>query len=311
MTSEHPGHAGPGGDADDRTESLSSDENDPTGVRELLAALPDPGPMPQELVDRIEARLAVEQAHWLSERETEGTGRPPMTAVTGRADRVVSLASERSRRRPGRTLAIMGTAAAGLVAATVAISQFGGGMQFGDTAGLGAVSNPNRHSAGSDDAADEAGTEAGLADAEAPADTAESLAGDTQADSEAADEDGASLPALEGGASSLRDVVLLAGLGEVDEDSYASLIDQLELDGGSNTLSRSNLTVPQALSCWEGAAAEGLWHHYFSAPATMDETPVVVLLARGEDGSGRAWLMPGTCVDDPDARPLSVTPVAP
>lgn len=40
-----------------------SDDEDPTGVQQLLATLPDPGPMPADLVDRITASLAVEQAH--------------------------------------------------------------------------------------------------------------------------------------------------------------------------------------------------------------------------------------------------------
>lgn len=34
------------------------DEHDPTGMRELLRGLPDPGPMPSDLVDRIHASLA-------------------------------------------------------------------------------------------------------------------------------------------------------------------------------------------------------------------------------------------------------------
>lgn len=37
-------------------------EDDPTGMRALLSALPDPGPMPAHLVDRITASLAAEQA---------------------------------------------------------------------------------------------------------------------------------------------------------------------------------------------------------------------------------------------------------
>jgi hypothetical protein len=37
-------------------------EDDPTGVRELLSSLPDPGPMPPELAQRICASIASEQA---------------------------------------------------------------------------------------------------------------------------------------------------------------------------------------------------------------------------------------------------------
>ncbi|NYG06943.1 hypothetical protein BJ986_001430 [Phycicoccus badiiscoriae] len=36
-------------------------EHDPTGIRELLSALPDPGPMPADLVARINASIAAEQ----------------------------------------------------------------------------------------------------------------------------------------------------------------------------------------------------------------------------------------------------------
>src|SRR6478672_10678588 len=37
-------------------------EHDPTGIRDLLAALPDPGPMPADLVARINASIAAEQS---------------------------------------------------------------------------------------------------------------------------------------------------------------------------------------------------------------------------------------------------------
>ena len=37
-------------------------ENDPTGIRDLLRSLPDPGPMPDDVADRITAALAQEQA---------------------------------------------------------------------------------------------------------------------------------------------------------------------------------------------------------------------------------------------------------
>lgn len=39
-----------------------SSDDDPTGIRELLASLPDPGPMPREVADRIALRLAEEKS---------------------------------------------------------------------------------------------------------------------------------------------------------------------------------------------------------------------------------------------------------
>ena len=37
-------------------------DEDPTGIRALLGSLPDPGPMPDDLVARIQASLTAEQA---------------------------------------------------------------------------------------------------------------------------------------------------------------------------------------------------------------------------------------------------------
>lgn len=76
----------------DRPEDL----DDPTGVRALLAGLPDPGPMPDHLVARINASIAAEQE-----------------ARAGSA--VVSLDT---RRRPWRRL---GLAAAAAAVAAVAV----------------------------------------------------------------------------------------------------------------------------------------------------------------------------------------------
>lgn len=54
---------GPSGDARGRRPTEAQGElDDPTGVRALLAALPAPGPMPDDLVARITASIAAEQA---------------------------------------------------------------------------------------------------------------------------------------------------------------------------------------------------------------------------------------------------------
>ncbi|NNM48052.1 hypothetical protein [Knoellia koreensis] len=51
-------------------------EHDPTGMRDLLASLPDPGPMPEDLVQRITASLAAEQAARAGDphRDADGSG---------------------------------------------------------------------------------------------------------------------------------------------------------------------------------------------------------------------------------------------
>ena len=88
-----------------RHPSGESPEDDPTGVRALLASLPEPEPMPAYLVERISASLAAEQAN-----------RSP--APTGAT--VVPLA----RRRPLRTMALglAGVAAAAVVVGVVGTS---------------------------------------------------------------------------------------------------------------------------------------------------------------------------------------------
>jgi hypothetical protein len=48
-------------DIDPHTPGAGDENDDPTGVRALLSALPDPGPMPPELIRRISDSLAAEQ----------------------------------------------------------------------------------------------------------------------------------------------------------------------------------------------------------------------------------------------------------
>jgi len=78
-----------------------SPDDDPTGVRALLSALPEPDPMPDYLVERINASLAAAQAQRAA--SSPGVSVTPLVA---------------SRRRlPGRVLfAIAGAAAAAAVA---------------------------------------------------------------------------------------------------------------------------------------------------------------------------------------------------
>ena len=83
----------------------SSRDDDPTGMRELLSSLPDPGPMPEDLAERIRLRIEAE--------------------VSGGA---IDLDAERRRRRPSARQ-LVGAAAAFVIVAV-------GGMALMQAAGV-------------------------------------------------------------------------------------------------------------------------------------------------------------------------------
>ena len=117
-----------------------SPDDDPTGVRALLSAMPEPDPMPDHLVERINASLAAAQA--------ERAASPSATSVTPLVGR--------NRRRPGRVLlAIAGAAAAVALVAAVGDNLFGT-IQSGDTSSTaaGALSAPESSGAGPQSAPD-------------------------------------------------------------------------------------------------------------------------------------------------------------
>ena len=309
---------------------MRSDElDDPTGIRSMLRALPEPGPMPEEVVQRIQARLGVEQAH--------RTPRPAPGTLAGRGDSFIDLAAERSHRRPARAVALLGAAAAGLVVATVAISQVvGGNTPLGDSAASvytparsaqysaaeAATEGDDQEAGGADQAA--AGDEAAAAVESDAADGSDASAesGATAAAGDPDDgEGGTQLQAAEDDSGVLDDVrgpadipvELLPRLGEVGpgQDFAAVLVRA----AGQNSSARSTLTAAQAHSCWASVASmtgdSASSASYYAAPATVEGQPAVALLAMGEDGSGQAWLMPGRCTDQIGTQPLAETAVTP
>jgi len=92
-----------------RSPAENSPDDDPTGVRDLLSSLPQPAPMPDYLVERINASLAAEQAQ---------RGATPFAAS------IAPLVAP-ARRRPGRLLgAVAGAAAAVALFVVVGTSLF-------------------------------------------------------------------------------------------------------------------------------------------------------------------------------------------
>ena len=275
-------------------------DDDPTGVRSLLSGLPDPGPMPEHLVQRIQTRLEVEREH------LSGSTTHPLT---GSADRVVDLAAERGRRRPGRTLGLLTAAAAGLAITTVTLTQLLGGAGTGDSGAL--AQYPSRA---------ESGDTAGAGAAE-DLEGADDSAGGAQEDAAGADgaRDGATPDSEESGASeqsadlgALSEVApptVVPDLGMVVRADYTARMVQVTTSDVAPDVS-SSLTPTQAAQCWAGVGPQeaARWEERFAAPARLrlgdDEQDVVVLLGRAADGTGHAWLMPRSCTQRTEVPPI-------
>lgn len=278
-----------------------SEDGDPTGIRALLQGLPDPGPMPADLVARIEARLAAERAHLPVPDAPEDLSRPhdavdaddddPTTA-----DRSAPVIELHTRRRRHSRLLLLGAAAAGLMVTTVAVGQL---FQADPDVGTAALQPSSTRSATA--AEEDAGGEEGSVE-EAAADNAlaGASAGELESDDSAADEapQPMSSPAAAG------EILRHPHLGEIDGDLVAAT-ERLESSEVSADL--TELTAAQAESCW--TPLTGDWSSRAAAPGTLEDAEVVLLVARADDGSGHAWVMPGTCRLDAAAIPVLDAPL--
>lgn len=144
------------------------DDIDPTGMRAILSALPDPGPMPADLVDRITASLAAEQAGGSGDSQTPG---PDSAAAASRGATVHSLAPAGVRRSRGMRR-LPGVA---IAASTVVIA---GGAVFGLLGmdrGLTMVGGASDTLTSFSDVADEGVADEGVAEGGAAASEAESM----------------------------------------------------------------------------------------------------------------------------------------
>jgi len=89
-----------------------SPDDDPTGVRALLASLPEPDPIPAYLIERINVSLAAEQAQRAATSPARSSGASVTPLLTA------------ARRRPGRFLFGL----AGVAAAVALVGVVGNGL---------------------------------------------------------------------------------------------------------------------------------------------------------------------------------------
>lgn len=246
-----------------RDPSDTPEDLDPTGVRALLSAVPDPGPMPEDLVARISQRLAEEQRR----RES---GHP----VDGRPHAgVLPLAGRRRGRRPARTLAWLAGAAAVTLGTTVALSALGDGV---GTSGL-TAQYASGGGASESGGAPEGGGDAGAA------------GGDAQ------DEDAAA-----GGAGDHGGVVVVGTPGpRLTAETMTQRLVTWADDPAMLTLAAvaddAPVGLPRARECVTSLAGKTpVTGSFVVATATMDDAEALVVL-RTEPGPRTAWVVGAGC----------------
>lgn len=250
---------------------LPDDELDPTGVRAMLANLPDPGPMPEDLVARISQSLQLEQ-----ERRAE-----PAREETGPAP--ISLDAERRRRRPGRTVLWLGGAAAVAMVATVSVNQL---FDDGSDSGVSAQA-PARNAS---DAGGDAGAPAPAAeDSESAADEDSSTDGGSLAEAE----DGAESPQSEADAADGAEVQTLSGTVSLTSTDVAAQVQ--EWLSAEPAAGDTSWTTPQVNDCIERQDLDtSRAEQVLVASATWSAEPAMVLVARADRG-GMAWVLTPDC----------------
>lgn len=285
------------------------DDPDPTGVRSLLANLPAPGKMPEDLVARIAQSLELEQQrrsangpHGSAEGSDRTDSVTPLSAGGGADDgAVISLDAVRQRRRPGRTVLWLGGAAAVAMVATLSVNQFFEGdsdagvsaqVPAGDSVDAGAGAGMNDQ----EDALDRE-SEADAADAgDAPA--AEPLppgAGDEgTAESAAEDEEdtqdgGEALGAVALSVFSAEGTIQLSSTGW--DDQVSSWISAEPVRGSSSWTSRDALDCVTTHDLEVADSGQLLL-----SDASWDQSPAVLLVSQEADGA-TAWVISTDCTD--------------
>ncbi|WP_157693059.1 hypothetical protein [Pedococcus dokdonensis] len=127
-------------------------EPDPTGIRALLSALPDPGPMPDDLVARITASIAHEQS---ARGQGEGAGGTVVplrrrswgwqhlgAAAAAAVVLAVGVPALLTGTGPGDVMAALGGSSSNDSASGAAASLESAGDSAGDSAGSGAQPSP-------------------------------------------------------------------------------------------------------------------------------------------------------------------------
>ncbi|MGB3827708.1 MAG: hypothetical protein WA962_02945 [Ornithinimicrobium sp.] len=281
-----------------------NDDADPTGMREVLSALPDPGPMPPDLTDRICASLEREQG-------LHGQDRPwPAVAA------VPEHGSERTHRRPQQWILAAAAVLAVGVIGTVVFDQVLNSQSSADQAAAELPSPPGEESNAASTIEDNE-SQAPIQD-DAAAAEAGSAADEGQS---AADEaDGVPKPQLEADPPPAGDAALTrAALDAVDDDAFAaaaaSLLGIASGEAPAERATRApalslDLSDVQPLADQElkncvGATgqplAQGSW---VAAPTAINGADIVIVGSTDSGEPSQAWAVGQDCPQNPTAAVL-------
>ncbi len=279
MNTAHPGPA-----ADDSGP-------DPTGMREVLAALPDPGPMPDHVVVRIQHSMARERAHasresWAGNYDTEPAA--------------VDLLAERQRRRSAQWL---------LAAAAVVAVGLMGIVIFDQVLAPGSAGDSLAHQESDDQGGNAAADEPGGAESGAAADgdppdqgarSADALSGDEAvsnrgeplAETFEAQSDDALLAEIDDGAFLSGALLLLQGSGT----SVSALPEEF-----AGTPSPDPLSAASVDSCVQAVGEDPSDGQWAAVEATINGADAIVVGDLTPDRS-RVWAVADHCPADAGAE---------
>lgn len=264
-----------------------SEEPDPTGVRDLLAGLRDPGPMPDELAERIRRRLADEQH--------ERTGSRAATPL--------------HPRRRTRWVPVLAAAAALVVGGGLAWTTLRPLTGADDSAGSVAESGGSAGEAG-DEAADDAAPSSSTASASST--SASSTSTETGSASSTPTQTGSSTQSGDGQARGKAAPMVLMSGDDYTGDRFAAqarrqLSRAVDLSGpigpSASTGSTGSTGTVDIEHCAARARELSGGRPVLLDVARYDGAPAVVVVT-DHAGTRQAWALPTGCDGDPIDAPV-------
>ncbi len=278
------------------------DDADPTGMRDVLSSLPEPGPMPSDLADRICASLEREQGLRADPQPWDADAR------------VHDVPSERVHRRPQQWILAAAAVLAVGVIGTVVFDQVLSSQPSSDSVAAN-VPSPQREESGDEGAADGGESENDSADAgevessveeEANPQLSESAEQGTDEDSAGSDSTGVN-PLARAALQAVDDDVFAVGAksllgvasGQTEDDSPGQTFDPALDLSDIQPLNEDELD-----SCVSATGLESSDRSWAGAPTSINGADIVIVGSTGPEDPEQAWALDETCPDDSAASVL-------